>query len=128
MANSRSHRKNSSFHAYSQLPLFLVVFLGLILVIVLVFIPTLWTQTLNLVTDLPHMFNKLNEWLLSLPEHYPELVDYQTIDSVLSTVRSKILGFGESALKFSLTSLLSLVTLGIYAFFSAFNGVLFIKR
>ncbi|MCH1906085.1 AI-2E family transporter [Pasteurella multocida] len=91
-------------------------FLGLILVIVLVFIPTLWTQTLNLVTDLPHMFNKLNEWLLSLPEHYPELVDYQTIDSVLSTVRSKILGFGESALKFSLTSLLSLVTLGIYAF------------
>lgn len=62
------------------------------------------------------MFNKLNEWLLSLPEHYPELVDYQTIDSVLSTVRSKILGFGESALKFSLTSLLSLVTLGIYAF------------
>ncbi|TAA85320.1 hypothetical protein PMCNB_12660 [Pasteurella multocida] len=91
-------------------------FLGLILVIALVFIPTLWTQTLNLVTDLPHMFNKLNEWLLSLPEHYPELVDYQTIDSVLSTVRSKILGFGESALKFSLTSLLSLVTLGIYAF------------
>ncbi|AXN95829.1 AI-2E family transporter [Pasteurella multocida] len=91
-------------------------FLGLILVIVLVFIPTLWTQTLNLVTDLPRMFNKLNEWLLSLPEHYPELVDYQTIDSVLSTVRSKILGFGESALKFSLTSLLSLVTLGIYAF------------
>ncbi|AKD38666.1 hypothetical protein I926_06730 [Pasteurella multocida subsp. multocida OH4807] len=91
-------------------------FLGLILVIVLILIPTLWTQTVNLVTDLPHMFNNLNEWLLSLPEHYPELVDYQTIDSLLKTVREKILAFGESALKFSLTSLLSLVTLGIYAF------------
>ncbi|MBV6543606.1 AI-2E family transporter, partial [Ursidibacter maritimus] len=32
-------------------------FLGLILIIVLVLIPTLWTQTLNLVTDLPHKFN-----------------------------------------------------------------------
>ncbi|MDP9499741.1 AI-2E family transporter [Bisgaard Taxon 45] len=91
-------------------------FLGIILIMVLVFIPTLWNQTLNLLTDLPHMFNTLNEWLLSLPEHYPELVDYQTIDSVLNTVRAKILGLGESALKFSLTSLLSLVTLGIYMF------------
>ncbi|MGC6406359.1 AI-2E family transporter [Bisgaard Taxon 45] len=91
-------------------------FLGIILIMVLVFIPTLWNQTLNLLTDLPHMFNTLNEWLLSLPEHYPELVDYQTIDSVLNTVRAKILGLGESALKFSLTSLLSLVTLGIYIF------------
>lgn len=91
-------------------------FLSLILVIVLVLIPTLWTQTVNLVSDLPHMFNTINVWLLSLPEHYPELVDYQTIDSVLNSVKAKILGFGESALKFSLTSLLSLVTLGIYAF------------
>lgn len=91
-------------------------FTSIILILVTVLIPTLWTQTLNLLSDLPHMFNKLSEWLLSLPEHYPELVDYQMIESLFTTIRSKILGFGESAVKLSLTSLLSLVTLGIYAF------------
>lgn len=91
-------------------------FIGIILLLVTFLIPTLWTQTINLLSDLPHMFNKLNEWLLSLPEHYPELVDYQMIESIFTTIRTKILGVGESVLKFSLTSLLSVVTLGIYAF------------
>ena len=29
------------------------------------------------------MFNKLHEWLLALPEHYPELIDYTMIDTFL---------------------------------------------
>ncbi|PJG83873.1 AI-2E family transporter [Caviibacterium pharyngocola] len=91
-------------------------FTGLVLVMTLVLIPTLVNQTVNLFSDLPHMFNKLNEWLLSLPEDYPELVDYQMVDAIFSTIKTKILGFGESALKLSVSSLLSLVTLGIYAF------------
>ncbi|WP_032108517.1 AI-2E family transporter [Necropsobacter massiliensis] len=91
-------------------------FTGLVLVTSLVLIPTLVNQTVNLFSDLPHMFNRLNEWLLSLPEDYPEVVDYQMVDAIFSSIKSKILGFGESALKFSVTSILSLVTLGIYAF------------
>ncbi|WP_032092536.1 MULTISPECIES: AI-2E family transporter [Pasteurellaceae] len=91
-------------------------FTGLVLVASLVLIPTLVNQTVNLFSDLPHMFNRLNEWLLSLPEDYPEVVDYQMVDAIFSSIKSKILGFGESALKFSVSSILSLVTLGIYAF------------
>ena len=62
------------------------------------------------------MFNKLHEWLLALPEHYPELIDYTMIDTFFSAARAKILGFGESAVKLSITSLMNLVSLGIYAF------------
>ncbi|MCI7479900.1 AI-2E family transporter [[Pasteurella] aerogenes] len=91
-------------------------FIGVALLMALIMIPMLVNQTVNLFSDLPHMFNKLNEWLLSLPESYPELVDYQMVDSVFSTIKEKILGVGESALKLSVSSLLSLVTLGIYAF------------
>ncbi|NMK16500.1 AI-2E family transporter, partial [Pasteurella multocida] len=65
-------------------------------------------------------FNKLNEWLLSLPEHYPYLFHYHTFDSVLITVLSYILVFCESALTFSLTSLLILLTLWIYSFLVPF--------
>ena len=38
------------------------------------------------------------------------------VDSIFSSVRTKILGLGESALKLSLSSIMNLVTLGIYSF------------
>ena len=89
---------------------------GMRFLVVLVLIPNLWTQMVNLLSDLPHMFNKFNEWLLSLPQRYPDLIDTKTVESIFGTVKEKILGLGESALKLSLASLMNLVTLGIYAF------------
>ncbi|WP_109128841.1 AI-2E family transporter [Aggregatibacter segnis] len=91
-------------------------FISLVFVVVLVLIPNLWAQLANLLSDLPHMFNRFNEWLLSLPERYPELIDTQTVESIFGTVKEKILSLGESALKLSLASIMNLVTLGIYAF------------
>ena len=82
----------------------------------LILVPMLWNQSISLLSDLPAMFNKLNEWLLNLPEHYPELIDYSMVDSIFNSVREKILGFGESVVKLSLTSIMNLVSLGIYAF------------
>lgn len=41
------------------------------------------------------MFNQLkSSWLLSLPENYPELVDYQMIDAFFISFKNKILGLG----------------------------------
>jgi perM family permease len=91
-------------------------FISLVFVVVLVLIPNLWAQLANLLSDLPHMFNRFNEWFLSLPERYPELIDAQTVESIFGTVKEKILNLGESALKLSLASIMNLVTLGIYAF------------
>lgn len=91
-------------------------FIGLATIFFLILMPMLWNQTISLLSDLPAMFNKLNEWLLNLPEHYPELIDYSMVDSIFNSVREKILGFGESAVKLSLASIMNLVSLGIYAF------------
>ena len=62
------------------------------------------------------MFNKLHEWLLALPEHYPELIDYTMIDTFLVRLERRFWALGESAVKLSITSLMNLVSLGIYAF------------
>ncbi|QLB21467.1 AI-2E family transporter [Vespertiliibacter pulmonis] len=91
-------------------------FISLSLFLFGVMLPTLWNQAVRFFKDLPSMFNLLNEWLQTLPEHYPEVIDYAMLDSIMNTVRSKILGFGDSLLTFSLNSLVSLVGLGIYAF------------
>lgn len=81
-----------------------------------VILPTLWNQAIKFFKDLPTMFNLLNEWLQTLPEHYPELIDYAMLDSIMNSLRSKILSIGDSLVAFSLNSLVSLVGLGIYAF------------
>ncbi|OBW91182.1 permase [Gallibacterium genomosp. 3] len=91
-------------------------FIAAVFFIFLVMIPTLWNQTINLLKDLPTMSNRLHEWVLSLPENYPEYVDYAMIDTIFNSVREKILGVGESALRYSLVSIVSVVTIGIYAF------------
>ena len=90
--------------------------LSLLAIFITVLLPNLWNQTVGFVRDLPNMFNLLNTWLQALPEHYPELVDYAMLDTLMTSLRAKILGYGESLLTFSLNSLVSLVGLGIYAF------------
>ncbi|TCP96808.1 putative permease [Cricetibacter osteomyelitidis] len=100
------------------LSLFLVLggFISLVFFMVVFLLPTLWNQTLSLIQDLPNMVNQLQEWVLSLPEHYPEVIDYAMVDSLFNASRERILGYGESVVKLSITSLMSLVTIGIYIF------------
>ena len=97
----------------------LLVFGGTVSIVaflLIVMVPSLWNQAVNFIRDLPNMFNLLNEWVQALPEHYPELVDYAMLDGIMSSLKTKILGYGESLLAISVNSIISLVGLGIYAF------------
>ncbi|WP_303819209.1 AI-2E family transporter [Actinobacillus minor] len=97
----------------------LLVFGGSISIVaflLVVMVPSLWNQAVNFIRDLPNMFNLLNEWVQALPEHYPGLVDYAMLDGIMSSLKTKILGYGESLLAISVNSIISLVGLGIYAF------------
>nr|WP_314741420.1 AI-2E family transporter [uncultured Haemophilus sp.] len=90
--------------------------LSLVSFLLVVMLPSLWNQAVNFIRDLPTMFNLLSEWLQTLPEHYPELVDYSMLDSFVNSMKAKILGYGESLLSISVNSLINLVGLGVYAF------------
>ncbi len=90
--------------------------ISLLAFLFVVMLPSLWNQAVNFIRDLPNMFNLLNQWLDALPEHYPELIDYAMLDSLMNSLKSKILGYGESLLALSVNSIISLVGLGIYAF------------
>lgn len=90
--------------------------ISLITFLVMVLLPKLWNQAISLARDLPSMFNQLNAWLEELPIHYPQLIDYAMLDGIMGSLKSKILGYGESLLTISVNSIISLVGLGIYAF------------
>lgn len=102
-SNFECHSSTRRFHRF-------IIFLGVVL------LPSLWNQAVTFIQDLPSMFNLLNAWLQALPEHYPELVDYATLDSIVNTAKSNILSMGESLLTLSINSIISLVGLGIYTF------------
>lgn len=106
------------FHLPRLLSLLIVFCFVFALLFMLFFglMPTLWGQLVKLLSDLPSMLNTGNKWLMSLPNHYPDLVDYQMVESIFTSIRSKIMGFGETAVKFSVSSIVNLVSLGIYAF------------
>lgn len=90
-------------------------FISLSTFLFVVMLPTLWNQAVTFIRDLPSMLNLLNAWLEALPEHYPELIDYAMLDSLMNMLKEKNLGF-ESLLALSVNSIISLVGLGIYAF------------
>lgn len=105
-----------SFPRFLSLSVVLGGFFSLSGFLFVVLLPSLWNQAVTFLKDLPSMFNLLNAWLAALPEHYPELIDYSTLDTIMTSLRSRILGFGDSLLAFSWNSILSLVEIGIYAF------------
>ena len=92
----------------------LVIFAGLLLVMMLIVAPVAWQQGINLMRDLPNMLNKLYVYAAGLPRRFPALVDAGIVDVIVENLRARVTGLGESVVKYSLASLMGLMTLAIY--------------
>ncbi|MEA1065663.1 AI-2E family transporter [Erwinia sp. HR93] len=92
----------------------LVLFIGVVLLMTLVVAPVAWQQSIFLVRDMPTMFNKLVDFSATLPRRYPALVDAGIIDAMAENLRARLSTLGESVVKFSLASLVGLLTLAVY--------------
>lgn len=92
----------------------LFLFGGITLLMAFVVVPTAWQQGINLVKDLPSMLNQFYNYGVTLPQRYPALVDVGIIDMMADNIRGRLSGVGDSVVKYSLASLVGLVTLAIY--------------
>ncbi len=92
----------------------ILIFVGLMLLAVFGLVPTIWQQVANLVADIPKMYAGLQKVISTLPERYPELANLQIVESIMNNAKDKALGMGESVVKGSLASLVSIATLGVY--------------
>ncbi|WP_085248007.1 AI-2E family transporter [Gilliamella mensalis] len=93
----------------------LLLFLMVVLVGFMILLPLIWQQSVSLITNIPNMLNFANNFLTSLPEHYPELIDVGLFDSVIQGITDKVVQTGNSLLQFSIVSLLGLVSVAINA-------------
>ncbi|WNJ94602.1 AI-2E family transporter [Vibrio ruber] len=94
--------------------LVIAVFVSLMLVAVFVLIPTIWNQVSNLINDIPGMYSQLQHLINTLPEKYPELADLAIVEPMMDNIKNQALHFGESVVKGSLASLVSIATLAVY--------------
>lgn len=92
----------------------LILFGGIALLLILVVAPTAWQQGINLVADMPKMLNQFNAYAQTLPSRYPALVDAGIVDMMAENMRGKLSSMGDSVVKFSLASIVGLLTLAIY--------------
>lgn len=94
--------------------LVLILFVGILLMLLLVVAPVAWQQGIYLIRDMPGMLNKLSDFAATLPKRYPALMDAGIIDAMAENMRTRMMGLGDSVVKYSLASLVGLLTLAIY--------------
>ncbi|CAK9885593.1 MAG: Putative transport protein YhhT [Candidatus Erwinia impunctatus] len=92
----------------------LSIFAAIVLVIGLVIVPLAWQQGLHLFSDLPGMLTRLYQQALHLPERFPTLVNVGLVDIIIENLRSRVNDMGEQVLRYSLASLVGLMTVAIY--------------
>lgn len=93
-----------------------VLFLAAVLLAVFRLIPLLSKQLADLVEWVPGMVRQGQEWLRSLPEQYPGLIDMEQIEQFLSLAQLEVLSLGEDLLQFSLNTAVDVFTLAVYVF------------
>lgn len=94
----------------------LTLSIGIVVFLLLVLLPSLWEQVIRLISDMPRMIDQIKTFLLSLPENYPDVIDYQSVYGLFNNYSGKVITVAQSALKLSLSSIVNIVGLGIYAF------------
>ncbi|ADN75476.1 protein of unknown function UPF0118 [Ferrimonas balearica DSM 9799] len=95
--------------------LVLVLFAGLMLVATFGLLPALWRQGVALATELPSMVSQWQNLIMTLPEQYPTLIDEHQLASLMANFNNSLLSTGQNLVSQSLSSLVDLVALMVYA-------------
>ncbi|HGJ5877485.1 MAG TPA: AI-2E family transporter [Arsenophonus sp.] len=102
------------FSRLAAVSIVLTIFIGISAMVILIIVPIVWQQGINLLFDLPSMVNSFNEYAKALPERYPALVDAGIIDMIADNLRGRLSTLGESVVKYSVASLIGIITITIY--------------
>ncbi len=89
-------------------------FVGVSLVAILGLMPIIWQQSSHLLQEVPHMVSEGQDYLLTLPEKYPEIIQASQIETFISLLKEKIVEWGQVVIKASLNSISDVVALMIY--------------
>lgn len=91
-----------------------MLFVALCLIAVFGIIPMLTRQLTRFITDLPDLLASGQNYLLLLPERYPEVFSRSQIESVFDGIRSELLSLGQGIVSLSLAKAVGILTVLVY--------------
>lgn len=107
--------------------LVVLLFIGIFLLIFLVVFPIVWKQLMNLISELPSMLRKSEQFLLHLPERYPDFITSTQIQTVVASFQSNLSDIGKFLVKYSLSTVFSLITIVVYCILVPLMVFFFLK-
>lgn len=94
--------------------LVLLLFVGLCILMFLGLIPVVSKQGVNLAKEMPQIWAQAQNWLMTLPQRYPDFIQADAIQLMLKDVNERMVGLGELVLSASVSSLVDIAALLIY--------------
>lgn len=104
-------------NALPRLVAVLVVFVGFIAFMAFVtfaLLPLLSRQATQLFQLLPEMLTSGQDALMRLPQRYPELFSEAQIRDLIDSIRIEALSYGQHMVSLSVSSVVSVITVGVY--------------
>jgi len=109
-----SRLKKYKLPSWLSVTIVFILFFGISLFAIFVFVPLLWTQLSNLFQELPTMINRGQELLMNLPDKYPEYVTGDHVDSVIGEFKKMLAEKGQVIITASMASVSGVINLIIY--------------
>lgn len=90
------------------------LFIAILTFVLIVLLPLMTQQISQLVNALPKIVGKGHELLKLLPEKYPNFITEGQVNQILDQIQKELAALGQKILSMSVTSVVSLITLGVY--------------
>ena len=94
--------------------LVLICFVSIMVLLMVGLVPVVTKQSMSLVQELPNIWQKAQDWVLTLPDKYPEYVQFPQIYEMMEGANQHLVDFGQEALTASFSSIASVAALLIY--------------
>lgn len=107
--------------------LVLLLFMLFLASLLLLVLPLLWRQATDLLQQLPGMLTTWQQALMRLPERYPELITSEQIRTLINAIRNEIGYFGQKLLSLSMSSVVGVITVIVYAILMPLLVFFFLK-
>lgn len=91
-----------------------ILFVGLLISFMLIVMPLVWQQMINLFSELPSMLRQGQSLLMLVPEKYPELITREEIGHWVVLASDEVGKLGQWLLSFSLSNIPILIGVLIY--------------
>ena len=103
------------------------LFMGLSVLAFVGLVPVIWHQGASLVKAMPEMFSGFEVYLAELPQKYPEVLRHINLEQVTEQLRQRAVSLGQNIVSASVSSLVDLVVLLVYAILVPLMMFFFLK-